>query len=237
VVRLTEFLDLFRPKKQNEEFFFKVNTRNNIPIATGLASSASGFASIVKALNVFFGWNLNNKELSVLARLGSGSAARSFEDGFVEWNSGKDLDGMDSYAVKIADKWPDLQITPIILADKKKKISSRVAMQHVVETSPFYELWPKVVENDLSNIKKAIENKDFSTLGRISEHNACAMHALTLSARDPLHYYSPETISIINKIWDLRKSGVEIYFTQDAGPNIILLYLKKDFNVVNNSLL
>lgn len=91
--RITQFLDLFRPC---EKMFFHVNSQMNIPLAAGLASSACGFASLVLALNDFFGWKLSQQELSILARLGSGSACRSLVQGFVEWQAGLRADGMDS---------------------------------------------------------------------------------------------------------------------------------------------
>ena len=65
-IRLKKFLDLFR---LDNNFYFKIDTKLNIPYAAGLASSACGFAALVLALNKFFGWNLSLKDLSILARL------------------------------------------------------------------------------------------------------------------------------------------------------------------------
>ena len=95
---LSSFLDLFRP---NHRWHFSIHIQTNIPLAAGLASSASGFASLVKALDQLFNWQLRPRDLSILARLGSGSACRSIEEGFVEWHAGVQADGLDSFSNKM----------------------------------------------------------------------------------------------------------------------------------------
>ena len=114
--RLIQFLDLFR-----RDYFFDINIQTNIPIAAGLASSACGFAALVQALNQLFGWELSPIELSILARLGSGSASRSIWQGFVEWHAGVRKDGMDSYAECLEKKWPELCIGLLLLDSNEKK--------------------------------------------------------------------------------------------------------------------
>lgn len=93
VKRLASFLDLFRDEST---WALSVDIEMNIPVAAGLASSACGFAALVLSLDDLFGWQLSKKELSILARLGSGSASRSLWNGFVEWHAGEQEDGMDS---------------------------------------------------------------------------------------------------------------------------------------------
>jgi diphosphomevalonate decarboxylase len=83
--RIGAFLDLFR---RDAGMYFEVEAVNTIPTAAGFASSASGFAALVTALDELFGWELDKRELSILARLGSGSACRSLHHGFVEWRAG-----------------------------------------------------------------------------------------------------------------------------------------------------
>ena len=205
----------------------------NVPIAAGLASSACCYAAIVKAMNDFFGWQLEGKILSILARLGSGSACRSIFEGFVQWYCGIDPDGMDSYAEPLDKHWPELCIGIYIINSQKKIISSREGMKRTVATSALYTAWPQKVNDDILYLKKAITQKDFSLFGRISESNALAMHATMLAAWPPLMYSSPETIQLIQKIWMLRKEGLEIYFTQDAGANIKLLFLMRDAEKVS----
>ncbi len=221
--RLIEFLNLFR---ENEKPNFDITIQSNIPIAAGLASSACGFASIIKALNNLYGWNLDSQELSILARLGSGSASRSIWSGFVEWHAGTRDDGMDSYGEPISTLWPDLIIGLLIFSEQDKGLSSRVAMQRTIETSLLYNSWPSKVAHDLPLLKQAIATQDFELLGKTAESNALTMHATMLSAWPPINYCLPETLLTMQKIWRLREEGLPIYFTQDAGPNLKLLFLK-----------
>ncbi|MDR3491634.1 MAG: diphosphomevalonate decarboxylase [Gammaproteobacteria bacterium] len=229
--RLINYLNLFR---QPDQIFFSINIVSNIPIAAGLASSACGFASIILALNALFGWQLLDSELSILARLGSGSASRSIWQGFVEWHAGSLEDGMDSYAQSLSAKWPELCIGLLIFNNSEKSISSREAMQRTVATSPLYSAWPDKVAADMIKLKDAISTHDFKLLGETAESNAMTMHATMLSAWPAVCYYMPETIMAMQKIWKLRTQDLEIYFTQDAGPNLKLLFLKKDITSVLN---
>ncbi|RIK34303.1 MAG: diphosphomevalonate decarboxylase, partial [Chloroflexi bacterium] len=68
----------------------RVASRNNFPTASGIASSASGFAALTVAGCAALGLKLDATRLSALARLGSGSASRSLFGGFVEWERGDD---------------------------------------------------------------------------------------------------------------------------------------------------
>jgi diphosphomevalonate decarboxylase len=229
--RLLAFLDLFRVQRA---LHFKIDTQTTIPIAAGLASSACGFAALVLALNKLFNWQLDARHLSILARLGSGSACRSIWPGFVEWNRGVDADGMDSHGNIIPEVWPELRIGLLIINHTEKNISSREAMQRTVDTSVLYPLWPEKVNQDLIVVKKAIYEKDFFLLGKTAESNALTMHGLMLSACPPISYFLPETVVAMQKIGELRQQGAALYFTQDAGPNLKLLFLSADSALVKS---
>ena len=227
--RLVTYLDAFRPHKH---FYFNIETTSTLPIAAGLASSASGYAALVLALNQFFGWQLDKRRLSILARLGSGSASRSLWPGFVYWQAGDRADGLDCHAAPIDVVWPDLRVGLIIVCDAQKPLSSRLAMQRSQQTSPFYAAWPEQVKTDTQSMQQAIEGQDFQRLGEVAEHNALAMHAILATARPPIVLSQPSTLAIMHQVWALRKEGVSVYFTQDAGPNIKLLFLKQNLRVV-----
>ena len=215
---------------------FKINTRSNLPIAAGLASSASGFAALVKALDQLFSWNLSLKDLSILARLGSGSASRSLWHGFVKWHAGVREDGMDSFAELVDIIWPELCVGLLVLDHKEKPISSREAMKISVESSPLYNSWQQLAINDLAKLEVALKTKDFSLLGATSEANALAMHAVMLASRPAIMYQNADTINMVKKIWQLRcGNNIEVYFTEDAGPNLKLLFLYKDFDVIKEA--
>ncbi|OGT39778.1 MAG: diphosphomevalonate decarboxylase [Gammaproteobacteria bacterium RIFCSPHIGHO2_12_FULL_38_14] len=231
VQRLSQFLDLFRT---TPAWHVEVDIKMNLPVAAGLASSACGFASLVLALNDLFEWNLEKQYLSILARLGSGSAARSLWSGFVEWHAGVQSDGMDSYGEPLEFEWPELCVGVLTINTNEKPISSRDAMQRTVNSSVLYSAWPKKVSQDISIIKHALQVKNFPLLAGTAESNALTMHATMLSSWPPICYFLPETVSAMHQVWKLRQEGLTIYFTQDAGPNLKLLFLKKDRDIVQS---
>lgn len=221
---VTQFLNLFRAPGQ----FFAVYTANSIPTAAGLASSASGFAALTLAVNDLFAWNLDPRTLSILARLGSGSASRSIFRGFVLWHAGAQGDGLDSFAEELPYQWPDLRIGLLTLSAAEKAVSSREAMKSTKRGSLLYESWPSKVAQDLSSIHDAIATGDFEQLGRTAESNALAMHATGLGAWPPVLFWLPETVATLHRLWALRAEGLRAYCTMDAGPNVKLIFLAED---------
>ena len=187
---------------------------------------------MVLALNNLYDWRLGKKELSILARMGSGSACRSLYEGFVEWEGGESYDGMDSYAIKLDETWPELRIGALAVSTQEKTVSSSKGMQITVETSPLYQDWIARTARDLYNIKLALANKDFWTFGQISEDNAEGMHALMLSSTPSINYSLLETLELKAKVVGLRKEGIPVFFTQDAGPNLQLLFLAEHESVI-----
>lgn len=221
-INLQNYLALFLESNYQLELNF------NIPVAAGFASSAACYASITKMLNNLFDWNLSSSELSILARLGSGSAARSIEPGFSVWQAGSHPVGLDSFSKTLPQQWPELRIGLCVLSSEKKPISSREGMKRTRETSLLYRAWPEQVKHDMPILLDAIKNHDFKLLGETAEHNAMSMHATMESAWPPLVYTLAETRSLQQLIWGWRQDGKAIYFTQDAGPNLKLLFLQED---------
>jgi diphosphomevalonate decarboxylase len=229
VKRAVQFLDLFR---QESAWKLNVDINVNIAVAAGLASSACGFASLTAALNDLLGWELPLRDLSILARLGSGSASRSLWNGFVEWHAGSRPDGMDSHGEPLQVEWSALRMGILPISQAEKSISSRDAMLQTVNSSLLYQNWNKKAAQDLLMLKKAIKTKNFSLLGGTAESNALNMHATMLSSWPPICYFLPETIAAMQTVWELRRKGIEVYFTQDAGPNLKLLFLENDKKAV-----
>ena len=230
-VKVINFVDLFRSglnQAATNRPALTITTNNNIPTGAGVASSASGFAALTKALDQLFGLGLAGRELSLLANLGSGSASRSIFKGFVYRHAGIESDGMDSYSEPLPCTWPELKIGLITVSAKAKRVSSRDGMERTVATSPLYKKWPDQVKRDMDKMLTAIRAKDFELLGATSENNALAMHECMRAATPPLNYFEPETEAIISKVQKLRQGRLPIYLTIDAGPNVKLIYLDKD---------
>lgn len=224
--KLTAFLDLVRQLSGIRSHFL-VQSTNHVPTSAGLASSASAFAALAAAASREAGLTLNRRELSRLARRGSGSATRSVYGGLVEWHRG--VDNLTSYAEPILEKvdFP-LEMLAIVIDAGKKKISSRTGMQLCVETSPFYPEWRQVVATDMRQMKAAIADRDIDRIGRIAQENALRMHALTLSANPGYTYFEEQTITALRLVDDLNARGIHCYYTMDAGPNVKVIYNGKD---------
>ncbi|MHA1829694.1 MAG: diphosphomevalonate decarboxylase [Candidatus Heimdallarchaeaceae archaeon] len=212
----------------------KIVSNNNFPTASGLASSAAGFAALAAAVSKALNLPMDAKNLSMLARRGSGSATRSVLGGFVEWKRGEKEDGSDSYAEQIVDEnfWPEFRMIICVTSKKEKKIKSRAGMAQTVKTSPMYKAWLETVDNDLETVRKAILEKDFTTVGKTAEENCLKMHATMITTKPPIIYWNAGTMEIIHAVMDWRDEGLESYFTIDAGPQVKIMCLEKDVNEI-----
>ncbi|MEM6897679.1 MAG: diphosphomevalonate decarboxylase [Pseudomonadota bacterium] len=217
------YVDRFR---RGQHLPLRIETTNTIPTAAGLASSASGFAALTKALDGAFGLSLADSELSHLARYGSGSATRSFWHGFVRWDRGEAADGRDSFAQPLEAPWPAFRIAILTVDTGPKAHSSRDGMTHTAETSPLFAEWPAQAEADCAAIGAAIQAQDFPTLGALAEANALAMHATMFAARPALTYLKPQTWEVLARLWDAREEGLMAFATMDAGANVKLVFLE-----------
>ena len=218
--RVFSFLKLLQ-EKFDVKGNLKVESVNHVPTAAGLASSSSAFAALAGAFCVHYGINLSAVELSRLARLGSGSASRSIYGGFAIWQKGTDNESSYAYAL---DEKPqmDLQLLVVELDKNPKELSSTQGMKQA-QTSPFFRPWLERNQAELAQMVAAIKANDFSKLGSLAELNACEMHAVNLTAQPGFTYFEPATIKAIKLVADLRRLGIECYFTIDAGPNIKIL--------------
>lgn len=222
-IKVLQFANRFR---RDQQLPLRIETENTIPTAAGLASSASGFAALTRALAQTFGLDLPDNVLSMLARLGSGSATRSLWHGFVRWERGQMDDGSDSFAKPLDIKWPEFRIAIIPVDTGPKAHSSRDGMNHTVKTSPLFATWPKQAEADCTSILTAVQEHDFTTLGALAEANALAMHATMMAARPALSYLKPQSWSVLEQLWQARQNGLEAFATMDAGANVKLIFLK-----------
>jgi len=215
--RLSKFLDILR-EKSKKEIYAKVISENNFPTAAGIASSASAFAALTLAAVNALGLNLSEKELSQLARRGSGSASRSIPEGFVEWQAGNNDQDSFSFSIAPPSHW-DLVDCITIVQSIPKKVSSTEG-HRLANTSILQEIRVKDSNRRLEICKKAIINKDFEKFAQIIELDSNLMHAVMMTSQPPLFYWEPISLEIMRAVTDWRSQGIPVCYTIDAGPNI-----------------
>lgn len=221
--RLASFLELFDIPN-----FFEIHISSDVPIAAGLASSSAGFASIVLALNDIYDMKLNRRQLAILSRIGSGSATRSLHDGFVMWPRGEEEDGSDSYGVALNYRLPQLRLAILLLDRGKKMISSTLGMSRAMENQKVYKIWLEESSADFHRLCFALQSGDLWGVCKIAQDNSNRMHALMRSCVPPINFNSMNTVRALEQIARIRSDGVEVFYTQDAGSNLKLLYHERD---------
>lgn len=243
--RVLEFFNLFKKALKIDDNFI-IFTENNIPVASGFASSASGFASLSKAINDIFDFRLSSTELSIIARLGSGSACRSVfgsDVEFVKWQKGQNDDGMDSYGSPfyfshatqtIAD---NTAMILLVLSNQSKPTSSTEAMKQTMQlkngkiTNQKYLSWLRQTENDMQQIENV---ETFAEFGEIVERNSLMMHESIMAVG--IDYFSNRTHKVLEFI-QTHRPQLKAYATIDAGANVAILAQKNDIDNLKQSLL
>jgi diphosphomevalonate decarboxylase len=233
--RVAPFLDLVRARARIAARA-RVTSVNHFPTASGLASSASGFAALAVAATRAAGLALSPRELSLLARRGSGSAARSIFGGFARMHAG--ARDADAYAEPIATPLADRvrMVIAIVGGGVPKTHGSRDAMEHCAATSPLYDAWLALVPRDLAAAEAALAAGDLAALGALAEANALAMHATALAARPAIVYWQPATLALLAEVRALRASGRAAWATMDAGPHVKVLTTVEDAAAVGRAL-
>ncbi|MBI4039030.1 diphosphomevalonate decarboxylase [Candidatus Daviesbacteria bacterium] len=212
----------------------KVVSSNNFPSGTGLSSSASGFAALTLAASKAAGLNLSEKQLSILARQGSGSACRSIPSGFVEWLDGELSE--TSYAVQIfpPDYWQIADVVAVV-SEGKKEISTSLG-QKSAQSSPFLQLRLSRMKDKNERVKKLIEERNFKKFGELIEAEALELHIIMLTQTPPLIYWTPGTLAIMKSCAHWRALGIPVYFTINTGQDIHLIVEQKNVGKIKNQL-
>lgn len=193
-----------------------IKSKNNFPTASGLASSASGFAALTVGLNKFYAAEYTLQELATLTRVGSGSSCRSLVDGFAIWHRNGTLESM-------TNPFQNLMMIVVLISEDKKAISSREAMKITKETAPTYAAWTQASEEDFQNIRIAINEKQLDRVGQIMEMNSERLHQVMKDSIPSIIYQQTRSIEVLNLVKKARKKGLIGYTTMDAGPNVKIL--------------
>lgn len=198
--------------------FASVRSHNDFPTASGLASSASGFAALALAAVRALELSISIERVSALARAASASAARSLFGGYVE------LGASAEWAARVAppEHWP-LCMLVAVTSEAAKDTGSTDGMQHTARTSPYYSSWVSDAPRLFSEVKGAVLARDFDRLAPAVEQSALMMHASMLAAGPALIYFRPATLAVIELVRAERRKGVAACFTIDAGPHVKVL--------------
>ncbi|MCS7011782.1 MAG: diphosphomevalonate decarboxylase [Anaerolineales bacterium] len=218
--RVSDFLDLVRQMAGLQERAM-VESQNNFPVGTGIASSASAFAALALAATAAAGLELEPAALSRLARRGSGSACRSVPDGFVEWLPGSGDD--DSFAISIAppEHWPLVDV--IVIFSSKHKETGSTEGHRLAATSPLQAARIADAPRRLEICRRAILQRDFSAFAEVVELDSTMMHAVMMTSTPPLFYWQPATLEVLNLVRQARAQGTAACATVDAGPNVHII--------------
>jgi diphosphomevalonate decarboxylase len=194
-----------------------IESRNHVPTAAGLASSASGMAALAVALGGLVGLDPARAEdattLSELARIGSGSAARSVFGGWVAW------DGPAARPLAPADALP-VAVVVAVVSKGKKAIGSRDAMNHTARTSPYFEPWVASAVGTFREAEAALAARDIPALFHAMRVSTWRMHASAMGADPPVSYWQPATLGALREVEAMKADGWLVEATMDAGPNV-----------------
>lgn len=221
--RVTAHLDRIRRRAGLSERA-SVVSQNNFPSGTGLSSSASAFAALTVAAAAAAGLRLSERELSRLARLGSGSACRSIPDGFVEWLPGDSHES--SYAVSLypPDYWDIVDVVAVVSVEKKEVSSTRG--QQAARSSPFFPVRLARIGPKIETIKGIMARRDFPAFGELVEAEAIELHAIMLTSTPSLIYWFPESLKLMRLVRQWRAEGLPVYFTVNTGQDVHLICQK-----------
>ena len=246
--------DDFKPKIQTfferievylpflKDFKFVIETKNTFPHSSGIASSASGMSALALCLmsvekdlstalevtDEYF-----NRKASFLARLGSGSACRSIEGDLIVWGKNTTIEGSSDlfgvkYPYEVHENFKNYQDT-ILLVDKGEKQVSSTVGHNLMHNHPYAQNRFQQAHDNLDKLKPILETGDLDSFIALIESEALTLHAMMMTSMPYFILMKPNTLQIINKIWQFRQqTGLHISFTLDAGANVHVLYPKNE---------
>jgi diphosphomevalonate decarboxylase len=224
-LRVVRHLDVMRARLA-VDMRAVVESHNNFPTGAGIASSAAAFAALTVAAAAAAGVALSERELTTLARQGSGSAARSVPTGFVEWHTGET--DAESFAESIAapDHWDLTDVIAVVSAEHKPVGSTKG--HGSADTSDLQAARVAGAAGRLAVCRDAVFARDFAAFAEVVERDSDTMHAVMMTSRPPLFYWLPGSLHIMARVRALRAEGVRVCYTLDAGPNVHCLCLSED---------
>lgn len=232
LARATEMLDRVRAAARLDARA-RIVSVNDFPTASGLASSASGFAALALASTRAAGLAWTPEANAELARRSSASAARSLFGGFVELDGGEGSKG-ETRQVAPADAL-DLCVLVAVTSEEAKTVSSTEGMMRTSRESPYYASWLVEAPRIHLALRAALLAGDVEQLGALAERSALAMHASAMAAG--VIFFSGATLAALAEVHAMRRSGVCAFATMDAGPHLKCLVSSADAAAARTRLL
>ncbi len=170
-----------------------------------------------------------NKKASFLARLGSGSACRSIEGDLIVWGKHHDIGkSSDFYGIKypfeVHNNFKNYHDTILLVDEGEKQISSSVGHNLMLD-HPFANERFKQAHDNISKLITVLKKGNLNSFNSIIENEALTLHAMMMTSNPGFILMKPNTLTIINKIWEFRQqTGLHLSFTLDAGANVHILY-------------
>ncbi len=212
----------------------RVESANNFPTGAGIASSAAAFAALSVAGVIAAGADLSERELTTIARLGSGSASRSVPTGFVEWYAADQHEGSYAESIAAPDYWDIVDVIAVV-SKKHKDVGSSVGHKSA-NTSDLQAARVAGAGERFAICKQAIIDRNFATFAEVVEHDSNLMHAVMMTSRPPLFYWLPPTLALMDAVRQWRAEGLRVCYTLDAGPNVHCICVREDAQAVSERL-
>lgn len=195
-----------------------VQSVNNFPTGAGIASSAAAFAALTAAAGAAAGAQLSERELSTLARTGSGSASRSVPDGFVEWFAGTDHELSYAESFAPASHWSLVDLVAVVSTAHKAVGST--AGHATASTSDLQPCRVAGATERFNACREAVLDRDFPRFAEVVELDSNQMHAVMMTSRPALFYWLPQSVAVMALVRAWRAEGLRVCYTLDAGPNV-----------------
>ena len=233
-----------------KDYHFKIETSNTFPHSSGIASSASGMSALALCLLSIEKQLIESdatmsaaertlsheyfiQKASFLARLGSGSACRSLEGDLVVWGKHDKIEGSSDlfgvkYPLEVHNVFKNYQDT-ILLVDKGEKVVSSTVGHNLMHGHPFSQERFTQANKNLTSLISVLKEGDLDAFIALVESEALTLHAMMMTSMPYFVLMKPNTLEIINKIWEYReKTNSKVCFTLDAGANVHILYPEKE---------
>lgn len=208
---------------------FTIRSCNNFPADCGLASSASSFAALTKCAiraicEIQKRDELDETQMAMLSRHGSGSSCRSFFTPWALWETDGRVSGVD-FPVK------DLIHHVVVISREPKAVPSSQAHQRVL-TSPNFAGRAERAQQRLSDLQQALSSNDWQAASTVAWNEFIDMHELFTTSEPSFQYHTDAgeaVLADLERYWQKNSDGPII--TMDAGPNIHLLFRRDQQDV------